>query len=174
MDETLVEIFLHRDVEPGPDHFLIGVSPNGLVSQFEIGGHEDRQWLVEVDSPLVACGIAYRGECVGSWWEDHIDVLDFLDDENIQNVAAMMRWLHLPILKPTWKEKVIRFIETNLVTVLSVWVQDQGLPRDLCFNEAYETWFANIGGLFFEIHIEPEHASTIVDLMIQDQFLGQL
>ena len=89
MDETLVKIFLHRDVEPGPDHFLIGVSPNGLVSQFEIGMHEGRQWLVEVDSPLVACGIAYGGECVGSWWEDHIDVLDFLDAGSIQNVAAM-------------------------------------------------------------------------------------
>ena len=84
----------------------------------------------------------------------------------------MMRWLHLPILKPIWKEKVIRFIETNLVTVLSAWVQDQGLPGDLCFNETYETWFANIGGLFFQIHVEPEHASAIIDLMIQDQSLN--
>ncbi len=172
MDETLIDIFLHRDVEPGSDHFLIGVSPNGRVSQFEIEMHEGRQWLAEIDSPLVACGIAYRGECVGSWWEDHIEILDSLDAKSIQNVAAMMRWLHLPILKPTWREKVIRFIETNLVAVLSAWVQDQGLPRYLCFNETYETWFANIGELFVEIPVEPEHASAIVDLMIQDQFLN--
>ncbi len=172
MDETPVEIFLHRDVEPGPDHFLIGLLPNGGVSQCKIGGHEGRQWLTEVDSPFVACGIAYRGECVGSWWEEHIDVLDFLDAGNIQNVAAMMRWLRLPILKPTWKEKVIRFIETNLVAVLSAWVQDQRLPGEICFNETYETWFANIGGLFFQIHVEPAHASAIIDLMIQDQSLN--
>ena len=172
MDETLVEIFLHRDVEPGPDHFLIGVSHSGLVSQFEIGAYDGQQWLAKVDRPLIACGIAYRGECIGSWWEDHIDISDFLDTESVQNVAAMIRWLHLPILKPTWKEKIIRFTETNLVDVLSTWMQDQGLPKGLCFNETCETWFANVGRLFSEIHVEPEHASAIADLMIRDQSLA--
>ena len=172
MDETLVKIFLHRDVKPGPDHFLIGVSPNGLVSQFEIGKYKGRQWFVEVNSPLIACGIAYRGDCIGSWWKDHIS--DFLNSGNAQIVAVMMRWLHLPILKSAWKEQVIRFVETNLVAVLSAWVQDQGLPKKLCFNETYETWFANTGGLFSKIHVEPEHASAIVNLMVQDRSLLNL
>ena len=172
MDETLVEIFLHRDVEPGPDHILIGVSHSGLVFQFEIGAYNGQQWLAEVDRRLIACGIAYRGECIGSWWEDHIDISDFLDTESVQNVAAIIRWLHLPILKPTWKEIIIRFIQTNLVGVLSTWMQDQGLPKGLCFNETCETWFANVGGLFSGIHVEPEHASAIADLMIRDQSLA--
>ncbi len=173
IDETLVEIFMHRDVELGPDHFLIGVSPNGLVSQFEIGAYNGRQWFVKVNSPLIACGIAYRGERMGSWCEDLIDILDFLDTERVQNVAAMMRWLHFPILKPTWKEQVIRFIETNLVAVLSAWVQNQGLPEGLCFDKD-EIWFANVGGLFSQVHVAPEHASAIVDLMMHDQPLVNL
>ena len=168
MDETLVEIYLHRDVAPGPDHFLIGVSPNGFVSQFEIGAYDGRQWRVKVNGPLVACGIAYRGECVGSWWTNNVDTLNFLDTAHIQNMVAMMRWLHLPLLKPTWKAKVIQFIETNLVRVLSVWMQDRGLFEGLCFNETSETWFANLGELFSEIYVDPAHASTLVDFMARE------
>ena len=168
MDEALVEIFLHRDVEPGPDHFLIGVSPNGLVSQFEIGAYDGRQWRVDVNGPLVACGLAYRGECVGSWWKNDIDTLNTLTTAHVQDMAAMMRWLHLPLLKPTWKAKVIRFIETNLVRVLSVWMQDRVLFGGLRFNETSETWFANVGELFSEIYVDPEHASTLVDFMARD------
>jgi len=174
MDETLVEIFLHRDVEPGHDHFLLGVSRNGLVSQFEIGAYGGRQWQIEVDSHLVlvACGIAYRGECMGSWWEDHIDILGFLNTGIAQDMAAIMRWLHLPILKPEWKDQIIRFIEANLVAVLSAWEQDQGPRWGLCFNETSETWFTNIRELFFDIRVEPEDASAIIDQMIQGRFLN--
>lgn len=172
MDGTLVEISLHRDVEPGPDHRLVGVSHSGLVSQFDISVYNGQQWLAEVDRPLIACGIAYRGECIGSWWEDHIDIADYLDTDSVQNVAAMIRWLHLPILKPKWSEKIVGFIQTHLVDVLSTWMHDQGLPTGLCFNETCETWFANVGGLFSEVQVEPEHATFIADLMIRDQSMA--
>ena len=51
-------------------------------------------------------------------------------------------------------------------------MHDQGLPTRLCFNETCETWFANVGGLFSEVHVEPEHASAIADLMTQDQSMA--
>ncbi len=170
MDGTCVEIFLHRDVDPGPDHLLIGLSHSGLASQFKIRAYDGRKWLAEVSHPLIACGIAYRGECIGSWWEDSIDISGFLDTEDVQNVAAMMRWLHFPILKLTWKEKIIRFLETELVAVLSAWMQDQGLVKGLCFNETFDTWLATIGELFSQVQVDPKQASELVGLMIRDGF----
>ena len=144
-----------RSLEPGADHAVvvwsIGSQPH--IYQ-ELAGVEHRgvQWrLPGVDYPGDSCcvGVCYQGASVGAWWPNEIYEINVDDDTSAAATAAMLRWVHAPIVAPSWLEMVRSFAHQNPVQTLAAWFMEEGLPDGLAHTASTsEQWGTAVREIF--------------------------
>ena len=158
-----VLIAIRTSIQRNSYHSIIVLSRNGSVTKIASSAIRDVETPIE-DSPcftwkidraelgfaaelIVALGIAYEGERLGSWWAE--DWSDILCNANKQHsidstfesarVADALRWLHLPLLSERHLTAVREFAHAHAPEVLCSWLGSGG-GGEFENNEMGESW----------------------------------
>ena len=125
----------------------LGDSTATVWKMSSLGGTNDRR--------ILALGIAYNGERLGSWWQhDWTDVFRQpanLADEDVarwaSGVADGLRWLHLPLLSRADGPHLREFARAFAVPVLTAWLS-QHTSRRLIHDAIGEGWLCVVRVVF--------------------------
>lgn len=154
-DNGSLMLYLHQPLEPGPRHQIVfwkfGSSPQILPAKSTIKdiNNEYNVWevscydLSQVDEIFVA--LAYDGARIGAWWPLRPNQI-LTDGSSAWETAAMLRWMHAPIVSRDWIKAVRSFAYRYPAMVLSAWLRDRdnGLPTDLDHGLSEEQWMSAI------------------------------
>ena len=110
-------------------------------------------WLASVPPGLtepLAIALAYNGMRLGSWWSAdwHIHIRQPMRQPP-HAIAALLRWLHLPLLSRSFQDNVRRFALTYPGETLAAWVGHDGLPSSLQWSEFDDGWLSAVRAIFW-------------------------
>ena len=179
-----MRISIRTPIVPGSRHSVVLLTLDGntawigneaiLVSQQDGSTVSADEWIIDlvngsvsVDT-IVAVGIGYEGERLGSWWtENWIELLnepagestDFPDDYYLR-IAEAIRWLHLPLLSSRNLRFVRDFAFRHTAPVLCSWL-GRGQVQEFAGTETGESWNSVIRTIFTEWKPSPTAAVQI-------------
>ena len=142
-------------LEPGRGHeivlWAIGVSPL-ICRAVDVVMHQGTEWrLLGVEYPSEHCCVAvsYAGVLIGSWCPDRVANIDVDNEDSALTTAAMLRWMHAPIVAPGWSEASRSFAHRYPAQVLAAWLCEEGLPDGLLHGiGSNEQWGAAVRKTF--------------------------
>jgi hypothetical protein len=139
-------ISIRTAIQRSPYHSIILLTRSGLVTKIASPAIRDVEtpredptistWKIDptkltfAPELIVALGIAYEGERLGSWWaDDWSDVLSNANNQHSINstfesprVADALRWLHLPLLSERYLTPLREFAHAHSPEVLCSWL----------------------------------------------------
>ena len=151
-----IVLTLARPVAPDGDYRVV-LWPSGrpahLAAAAALKPIGPEMWGLDApgDAPE-AVGISYRGHRVGATWPgDPVGLLPRHDAPAAEQraAAALLRWLHLPLLAPGYAKRMRSFVERSPATILLAWLRDEGLPEGLVHERPDGAWYAVVRGLFW-------------------------
>ncbi len=179
-----MRISIRTPIVPGSRHSVVLLTLDGntvwigneaiLVSQQDGSTVSADEWIIDlvngsvsVDT-IVAVGIGYEGERLGSWWtENWIELLnepagDSTDfpDAYFLRIAEAIRWLHLPLLSSRNLRFVRDFAFRHTAPVLCSWL-GRGQVQEFAGTETGESWNSVIRTIFTEWRPSPTAAVQI-------------
>ena len=114
--------------------------------------HQGAEWrLPGVEYPGEHCCVAvsYAGVLIGSSWPDRVVNINVDDEDSALTTAAMLRWLHAPIVAPGWLEASRSFAHRYPAQVLAAWLGEEGLHDGLFHGVgSNEQWGAAVRRTF--------------------------
>lgn len=145
-----------RDIlEPGSGHEIILWSIGALPRTFRAADvviQQGDDWRLRgVDYPArhFCVAVSYDGDLIGAWWPDRAARISVEDAESALTIAAMLRWIHAPIMSSGWLNEVQAFAQQYPAQVLSAWFREEGLPNGLVNRVASsELWGAVVREVF--------------------------
>ena len=153
-DNATVRIYLRHAIEPGPGHKIvfwnIGQSPVILDAIGNVQNQGDA-WDVPVPDPAFCEGfiaLAYKGARIGAWWPRRLDLSVISDSAVATETAALLEWMHAPIVSPAWLGNIQFFAQRHPAETLSAWLLDKGLPVGLERGVNEEQWRAAVSHVF--------------------------
>jgi hypothetical protein len=109
-----------------------------------------------VEHYLCAVAIAWNGARLGTVWSDEwTRALTAATAESAASLAAVVRWLRLPILQGRAREAVEEFARRFPAEVLAAWLTSHAIPSDLLPPDAGEPWLAAVRDVFWDIDVFP-------------------
>lgn len=158
--EGALRLRFRRPIEPGPDYQVLVWPLLGWPVLLEVASVRQPTpdtWNLDIrevrgGEPFVA--VAYQGARLGAWWP--ADFAKHWTEAPTsmlapQQAAALLRWLHVPVLQeeslPVFQQWVRRFPGA----VLEAWVLGHGLPEGLSLSSADEgeEWNASLRQLLW-------------------------
>jgi hypothetical protein len=143
-------IVLRGMVEPGDDHRVVWCDRTGVTymasvdSSHVFDDHRTTVWTCETPSGATspwAIAVAYEGDRLGAWWDDDWAEQLLVDRAvGCGEVAAMLRWLQLPILDSRVRHLVREFIGAHPKETAEAWVSHEHLPDGLEFRRDEDAW----------------------------------
>ena len=154
-DNNKVRLYLRYPVEPGHGHTIVLWDIDKPLVILEAVKHVELQgceWNVSVPDLSFSEGfvaLAYDGVKVGSWWPSIPDWSSINGSDATMETAALLKWMHCPIVSSTWLDYVRSFAQRYPARVLAAWLLDEGLPSSLCHSTVdEEQWSAAIRQVF--------------------------
>ena len=168
-------IYLRHPIEPGISHQIIlwkpGAPPNIMPAQQAVNSTNSTstEWTVAHDNETLAdafVALAYDGACIGAHWPDAAS----LDDELAiaLQTAAMLRWLHAPILSPDWLTHIRAFAYRHPEQALAAWLHDDGIPDGLQHDVSGDAWLSAARQVFAKWIPQPEQSMAIFTALNND------
>lgn len=168
----LLQLWLNQPLEPGKWHAVVfwtpGESPVVISADESVTFSTCLPHIWDVMCPKSFTGesgfvaISYSGARIGAWWpEDPWQIL-LVDSTSARETAAMLRWMHAPIVSPGWFETVRNFAQQHPAQVLGAWLQDDGLSHGLLHGISGEQWRSAVRQVFSEWTPETEAAIDVV------------
>jgi hypothetical protein len=160
-------IHLRLPIEPGAQHQVVcwsGDDGFNIIPLEHISVSEPTCWQVgyrPLSPKQLIVAIAYAGERLGSWWPANLE--DMFNPSAVispTTTAALVRWMHLPILQLSLLPKISAFARYYPAETLATWLLDKGLPEELSFAAIGEEWLAAIHQVFADRLPEPEQAQA--------------
>jgi hypothetical protein len=142
-------IHLFWSIEPCTDHQIVCWAGNKVPMVFrgdQVRATDSKTWFVEspaLDHDFLFVGVAFKGERLGAKWADELPKLLNTLDNNAAN-AAMIRWMHTPVLHSKLITSIKSWVARNPVPILLAWLWDRDLPADLQFEDASEEWINTV------------------------------
>jgi len=95
-----------------------------------------------------AIGVGFRGERLGAWWDAdwHLRVIEAGGDSS--ELAAMLRWLRLPILASSARSSVLELVRDSPQETAEAWIRDEHLPEQLVHGYVDDAWVESVRRLF--------------------------
>ena len=179
-----MRISIRMPIIPGTRHSVVLLTLDGntvWISNESIAvSHKDDskvqadEWIIDSDhssvSPdlIVAVGISYEGERLGSWWtENWTEILKEpagdstnLPDAHFVRIAESIRWLHLPLLSSRNLRSVRDFAFRHTAPVLSSWLA-RGQVQEFACTEIGESWNCVVRAVFADWKPSPTAAVQI-------------
>lgn len=173
-ESGVLRIRLTGALEPGPGHQIL-IWPVGgtlhLVAVREIAVMRDQVWEIGACGQppgALLLGIAYEGARIGSWWPADLGTCwkaPTPHDLDPACAAALVRWLHLPLLDVAYLKAFQAFARAYPAPTLQAWVLDKGLPNGLLLEPAGEEWHEVVRSVFWGWYPSPVEARTVIDAL---------
>ena len=156
-----LRIYLNQPLEPGELHKMVfwtpGKSPTLLPAQVSVTCPDDALDIWDVRCPEefmdeeVFIAISYSGARIGAWWPVFpYQVFAGVEPVDARETAAMLRWIHAPILSTAWFDEVRAFAHHHPAHTLKAWLEEDGLPDGLDHGAEGEAWRAAVRQVFSE------------------------
>jgi hypothetical protein len=157
-DGRSARLELTHPVEPDPLYRIIWWDAGGGVDRalaprsWSDGESVRHDWWV-VDLPAgftqpLGVGVAYDGAWHGSWWRwDWADDLAERVVPTVEDIAVLIRWLHLPVLSRVSLPPIREMVRRHPVKLLKTWLFDDA-PAPLCWRQTEPGWLAAVGEMF--------------------------
>ena len=163
-----VRLYLRHPIDPSLGHKIllwsIGKSPV-ILDAVENVEYQGDEWDVSIPDPALGDGfiaLAYDGARIGSWWPSRPDWSGISSNATAIETAAMLKWMHTPIVSPDWLDGIRFFAQQYPAQALSAWLVDEGLPADLEHGETEEQWRAAVRQVFSGWNPDGESAWEII------------
>jgi hypothetical protein len=106
--------------------------------------------LREIPSGTIAVALAYEGARLGACWtDDWSAALTHLDGDDLTGrVAALLRWLQLPVLDHASHRNVHAFATRNAASALGAWLATRHFPAGFVVPPLTEGWLTAVRELF--------------------------
>ena len=159
-------------LEPGRGHEIV-LWPIGALPltcrAVDVVIHQGAEWrLPGVEYPGEHCCVAvsYAGVLIGSSWPDRVVNINVDDEDSALTTAAMLRWLHAPIVAPGWLEASRSFAHRYPAQVLAAWLGEEGLHDGLFHGVgSNEQWGAAVRRTFAGWNPDLEVAEEIINTL---------
>jgi len=175
-DGVKIRLYLRYPIEPGSGHKIALWNIGKPLVMLDATGNVEHQggvWDVSIPGDPFEDGfvaLAYDGARIGSWWPASPSWSDVSGSSGAMETAALLKWMHAPIVSPGWVRSVQALARRYPAQLLSSWLLDEGLPNGLIDTAAEEQWRASVRQVFsgwnpddesaWEIIIALGHAST--------------
>src|SRR6266487_2047928 len=158
-DDISSNLILHlvRPIELDQRHSVIIWDADGRVykytqenSKFEVQvAYWSLHSLEAIIQPLVVA-IAYDGVRIGAWWQaEWSNILQQqYTQQQLRNIAAMLRWFQLPLLSKHCFATVQKFVSSYGSIVLPIWIADSEHPLGLQWHAIDDYWLSAVRTLF--------------------------
>ena len=119
-------------LEPGRGHEIVLWTIGGLPLTCRAADaviHQGNEWhLPGAEYPREHCCVAvsYAGALIGAWWPDRVAHINVNNADSALTTAAMLRWVHAPIVSSRWLEASRSFAQRYPAQVLAAWLREQG------------------------------------------------
>lgn len=173
-DRRTLRIQLSRIIDVDKHHAIYWWDQTGTF-QTLVPKESERQgeaiwWLASLPQELtepLAIAFAYNGIRLGTWWsEDWNFHLNKPMQQSPQTIAALLRWLHLPLLSQHYQDDIQSFAFTFPGETLAAWVGDSGLPEALHFGDLDDGWLSAIRAIFWPWQPTDVPITQIISLLI--------
>lgn len=150
-----VHIQLTLPIEPDEEHTIVWWDQDGTYTFFK-----PEQWGTQPETmywsaPLpalcthpIAIAIAYNGMWLGTWYSEDWSRILTTNTIGADVTAALLRWLHLPLLSRNIFKDVVQFTEEHPLVALSVWLSENCSLSDLQFTSSDEGWLSTVRKVF--------------------------
>ena len=91
--------------------------------------------------------LAFQGARIGSWWPANPPLSD-VNSSNAKETAALLKWMHAPIVSPSWLRSVQALAQGYPAQLLASWLLDEGLPSGLTDTATEEQWKSSVRQAF--------------------------
>jgi hypothetical protein len=180
----LIRLSLRTRIAPGARHSVVLLTSDGdilrignaaiLVGERHGLAVKADEWIIDrrqdsiSSQEIVAVGVAYEGERLGSWWtEKWSDVLHEpaeetrnLSEATCVRIAESIRWFHLPLLSSRNLRCVQNFAFRHTTAVLCSWL-GHGQGQEFACTETGESWNCVVREIFADWEPTPTAAVRI-------------
>lgn len=156
----VIRLCLNQPLEPGELHDLVfwtpGIPPIVSSARQSVtqSDHESDIWDVTCPSSFVDkegfVAISYDGARIGACWPAAPYRILGIDGASAHETAAMLRWMHAPIVSRAWFGTVRGFAARYPGHVLKAWLDEEELPYGLRHGTIGEQWRSAIRQTFSE------------------------
>jgi hypothetical protein len=92
--------------------------------------------------------IAYNGTRIGAWWPQVFPPPGADSPLPVALLAALLRWMHLPLLDTVFRATLTAWIQCSPVAFLAGWLLEQDLPGNLNVTPVSEEWLSVVRQYF--------------------------
>ena len=169
-DNGKTRLYLRHPLEPGSGHQIVFWYPGRLPDVLNAIGtieHQGGEWDVSVPDASFEDGfvaLAYDGARIGSWWPARPD-WSGISGGGAMETAALLKWMHAPIVSPDWLEGIQSFAQRYPAQVLAAWLRDEGLPGGLIHTATGEQWRASVRQVFAGWNPDSESVWEIISAL---------
>ena len=150
IDQNTIKVNLISDFSTKECEVIIWPTKSAPVilkpEEWSIVDSKTIQCNFDIPIEQIALGISSRGIRIGAYWPRHL--ASFLSNQYkstpTDTIAAMIRWLRLPILRPEIRNSVLALLKTSPVEFLTAWTMDTGLPEGAVHAEEMNSWYSAI------------------------------
>ena len=163
-------LHFHYALEPGPDHQVVVWDVMGhleIQQASNVVAQQGAEWHLPSlgyarEHSCVA--VAHQGTKLGSWWPEEMPQITVGDANAALTTAAMLKWVHAPIIAPGWLESVRALAWQYPAQTLASWLLDRGLPDGFThISTQTEQWGAAVREVFSGWNPDSESAGEILD-----------
>ncbi|NLE96004.1 MAG: hypothetical protein GX600_10075, partial [Dehalococcoidia bacterium] len=178
---ALLQLELYHRLEPSGAHRCLCWLVDGryrFYSGDEIvsddGWHTWKIDLSELDAEVAAVGLlgAAGTRLGGQGFTTWPQALQNSTSCDVASGAALLRWLHLPVLDDRYRSVVRTFLRRHPAVVLQTWLADEspipGLPFDLEEEARNWAWHAAVRRLMWKWRPQPGQAQSILQALARD------
>lgn len=168
-----LELRLEYPIEPAPEHVAVLVRHDGVLEQHRCGeglgpGEDWSVWRIVSDDldeeEFQAVAIAYEGRRVGAFFFSAPQRL--ADDlapggpgDGAIRAAALLRWLHAPVLGSPWRDACQRLVDSAPCDVLAAWLTDAGLPLGFQHEDLSDAWLSALRAFYLRANFNLTRAA---------------
>jgi hypothetical protein len=176
-EDGRVRIRLDRPIEPGPRHQVIFWAPGDkpdLVSGDQVVKIGPLTWEVanDADPDATVVAIAFDGARLGAWWPDNfgsvLAATRVSRGEPALELAQMIRWLRLPVLRSRWWPQVKARLRRSRVEALAAWLPAAQPPYGLTWSDSGEAWLSVLRSFCRDLVPQTEEAQLFKQFMAAD------
>lgn len=166
-DNANLRLYLRHPLEPGRGHTIILWKigePPVMLNALEKVRHQGCEWDISIpDSSLeeMFVALAYEGARIGSWSPTNPSWSD-ASGANAKETAALLKWMHSPIMSPSWLPSVKALAQQYAAQLLTSWLLDEGLPNGLTDTATEEQWNSSVRQVFAGWMPDSESAWEII------------
>jgi len=92
----------------------------------------------------------------------------FPSSDSLETTAALIRWMHLPILSHGYITAIRAFVQQYPSETMAAWLLDDSLPDGLHFDVTGEEWLSTLRRVFEGWRPTSDHALAIIETLSRD------